>query len=104
MRFCSASGVRSTITVSDAVRGTQSGTVSRTVMPVMERTTGAMLSMCWMLSVEIQSVFAAGDIRMCELIDEDYGGAARKNGVDVHFFEHRALVFNFLSGDSLNLL
>jgi len=46
MRFCKASGVRSTITVSAAVSGTQSGTVSRTVMPVMERTTGAMLSMC----------------------------------------------------------
>jgi len=32
LQFCSASGVRSTITVSLAVMGTQSGRVSRTVM------------------------------------------------------------------------
>src|SRR5258708_35096384 len=46
IRFCSASGVKSTITVSEAVSGTQSGTVSRTMIPVIDRTTGAMLSMC----------------------------------------------------------
>jgi len=43
--------VRSTITVSEAESGTQSGTVSRTVIPVMAWMVGAMLSMCWM-SVE----------------------------------------------------
>src|SRR5216683_2321379 len=42
MRFCNASGVRSTITDSEAVRGTQSGTVSRTMIPVIDLTTGAM--------------------------------------------------------------
>lgn len=36
--------VRSTITVPFAVGGHQSGSVSRIVMPVMLRTTGAMLS------------------------------------------------------------
>src|SRR5258708_5470188 len=46
MRFNSASGVKSTMTVSAAVSGTQSGTVSRTIIPVIERTVGAMLSMC----------------------------------------------------------
>ena len=34
------------MTVSEAVSGTQSGTVSRTTIPVMDRTTGAMLSIC----------------------------------------------------------
>ncbi len=59
MRACSASGVKSTITVSSAVSGTQSGTVSRTVIPVIERTVGAMLSMCWIFSVDTTSIFAA---------------------------------------------
>src|SRR2546425_4252770 len=54
----SASGVRSTITVSVAFSSTHSGTVSRTLIPVMDRTTGAILSTCWMLTVDRTSSFA----------------------------------------------
>jgi ribosomal protein L32E len=46
IRFCSASGVKSTITVSSDTCSTQSGTVSRTTTPVIARTVGAILSMC----------------------------------------------------------
>ena len=63
MRFCSASGVRSTITVSSESCSTQSGTVSRTTMPVMAWTVGAMLSMCWMLTVESTSILASQNLQ-----------------------------------------
>src|SRR6266850_3441060 len=49
------------------------------------------------------AVFAAGNVRVCEFIHQDHGRAARQNGVHIHFFEHRALVFDLFSGNSLNL-
>src|ERR1039458_6205170 len=59
MRCASASGVRSLSTISSARSSTQSGTVSRTVMPVRLCTLGVMLSTCWMFSVESTSISAS---------------------------------------------
>ena len=118
-RFCSASGVRSTITVSLAISGTQSGTVSRTVMPVIERTVGAMLSMCWIFSVDRTSilaaedllhvlvalaVLAAGNIRVRQFVHQDHLRTPGEDGVHVHLLENGALIFDLPARDRLELL
>jgi hypothetical protein len=46
-RLSSAYGVKSTITTSEVCASTQSDTVSRTQIPVIERTSGAVLSICY---------------------------------------------------------
>src|SRR6266481_4990912 len=49
------------------------------------------------------AVLAPGDIRVGQFVDQNHLRAARENGVDIHLFEDRALVFNFFSRNRLNL-
>ena len=55
----SSAGVMSTTTTSSALSTTVSGTVSRTLTPVMVETTSERLSRCWMLTAVHTSMPAA---------------------------------------------
>ena len=40
------------------------------------------------------AIFAAGNIGVCQFIDQHHGGFTRDDGVYIHLFENRALVLN----------
>jgi len=114
----SASGVKSTITVSLALSGTQSGTVFANSDAGDGTHGGSDAFDVRMLSVETTSIFAArsswdvfialavaaaGDVGVGELINEDDAGAAGEDGVNIHLFERSALVIDFLAGNGFEL-
>ena len=113
MRVCSASGVRSARTISLTRCITQSGTVSRTVTPVMLCTSGVRLSMCCTFMVESTSmlrvqqlhdvviafsVLAALHVGVRQFVDQSDLRLARQDRVHVHLLEGRAPVLELPPG------
>ena len=49
------------------------------------------------------AVLAAGDVGVSKFVDEDDGGTAGDDGVDVHLFEEGAFVFDFAEWDLFEL-
>ena len=118
MRVASASGVRSLMTISSARSSTQSGTVSRTVMPVRLWMRGVRLSMCCTLMVLRTSIFASSssstssiafgeaaafDVGVRQLVDKRHLRRTGEDGIDVHLGEESALVVHLARRDMLEL-
>ena len=106
-RWSSSSGGRSTSSISSARSSTESGTVSRTMTPVILATTSFRLSTCWTFIVGVDvdagveqlehvlpalGVPRARRVGVRELVDEDQRGPARERGVEVELLQRRPAI------------